>query len=491
MNAVIYARFSSANQTEASIDAQVRACRAYAAQNGYNIVEIYADEAVSGRTTNRIKYQKMLRDVKKGNFEAILIHKYDRIARNVGDHVNLSIRLKELNVLLIAVAQDFGESKEAKMMKTISWAMSEYYCDNLSEETMKGHQEAALKALHNGGHPPFGYDIKEQRYIINAMEAVFVRKMFDCAADRKGFKALIEEMDAAGIRGKRGKTIKYPQIYEILRNEKYTGVYLYSLTEAKDRSERRNKTGAIRIEHAFPAIIHEGLFERVQDIMKERKQSGKINVYKCSGLVYCGQCGSKMYAQTSHRKGHEYHRYICSNHCGIGCFSIELIDDIVTKYLEELFTPFNRRLIEDSLQRYVSDEKKYIKDFEREKDKRLEVLEKEYQSLMGMLKAGELPAPIFAKVVKELEINIKQTETLEKVQPQRDFSPAIVNQWLDSLLDTNDMMLPSVLVERIDITKTEAKVTSTLASVVGKIGCGGSQHILPTIMSWYVSKLSS
>ena len=123
-NAVIYARYSSDKQDEASIEAQVRACREYAAVKGYTVLEVYADEAISGKgskTVSRKAYQRMLRDVDQGLFDTILIHKYDRVARNLGEHVNLEKRLKDRRVDLIAVAQDFGNSNEAKIMRTLMW----------------------------------------------------------------------------------------------------------------------------------------------------------------------------------------------------------------------------------------------------------------------------------------------------------------------------------------------------------------------------------
>ncbi|MEY8420997.1 recombinase family protein [Oscillospiraceae bacterium 44-5] len=230
-DAVIYARYSSDKQDEASIEAQVRACREYAASKGYAVLEVYADEAVSGKgskTASRKAYQKLLRDVNKGRFDTILIHKYDRVARNLGEHVNLEKKLKDRAVELIAVAQDFGSSVEAKIMKTLMWSLSEYYLDNLSNETKKGHRETTMKAKHNGGYAPFGYDVVNQEYVVNELEAGYVRKIFDAAANREGFTAIIEELAAAGITGKRGKPIKYTQIYEMLRNEKYTGTYIYT-----------------------------------------------------------------------------------------------------------------------------------------------------------------------------------------------------------------------------------------------------------------------
>ena len=111
MNAVIYARYSSDKQSEDSIEAQVRASREYAAKHDLNVLCVYADEAISGKTANRAQYQKMLRDCDKGLFDTILIHKYDRIARNLGEHVNLEMKLKENGFALSDTAQDFGNSK--------------------------------------------------------------------------------------------------------------------------------------------------------------------------------------------------------------------------------------------------------------------------------------------------------------------------------------------------------------------------------------------
>ncbi len=213
--AVIYARFSSDKQDEASIEAQVRACREYAAAKDFAILEVYADEAVSGKgskTVSRKAYQRMLRDVDRGIFDTILIHKYDRAARNLGEHVNLEKRLKDKQVELIAVAQDFGTSAEAKIMRTLMWSLSEYYIENLSAEVRKGQRETALKGLHNGGYAPFGYDVVNRQYVVNELEAGYARKIFNAAANREGFTAIIQEMANAGITGKRGKPIKYTQI---------------------------------------------------------------------------------------------------------------------------------------------------------------------------------------------------------------------------------------------------------------------------------------
>lgn len=185
------------------------------------------------------------------------------------------------------MAQDFGTSAEAKIMRTLMWSLSEYYIDNLSSEVRKGQRETALKGLHNGGTAPFGYDVVNQQYVVNELEAGYVRKIFDAAANREGFTAIVAEMAAAGITGKRGRPIKYTQIYEMLRNEKYTGTYTFAPQQEKRREDRRSKPNAIRIEDALPKIISKAQFMEVQRIMTERKQTGKKAGYLCIGLVYC------------------------------------------------------------------------------------------------------------------------------------------------------------------------------------------------------------
>ncbi len=472
MNAVIYARYSSDKQTEDSIEAQVRACREYAARNHINISDIYADEAISGKTAGRAQYQKMLRDCEKGLFDTILIHKYDRIARNLGEHVNLEIKLKEKGITLIATAQDFGNTNESKIMRALMWSLSEYYLDNLSSEVKKGHRETALKGLHNGGFAPFGYDIVNQTYVINELEAAYVKRIFNAATNQEGFTNLIDEMQRAGIRGKRGKPIKYPQIYEILKNEKYTGVYVYSPSEERKRSERRNKPNAIRIENALPIIISKAQFEEVQRIMSERKQTGKKSNYLCSGLVFC-ECGAKMHAMTSKRKGHEYQYYICSQHCGAPATRVEDIDSAAFRYLHTLLSEKNQLRIAEALRQYQAGEGSRMEEFKAALSKRIEEKQKQYDSLLSNLSSGVLPAEVVADIASKMQQIKEEIAMLEVTEPPKDFTVEQIRTWLEALKNTPDDKAVRLLVSRIDIKqKTVINIESTLTSVLSEIGCG-------------------
>ena len=82
MKAVIYARYSSDGQREESIDGQLRECKEYAERHNMNIIGTYIDRALSAKSDNRPDFQKMIRDSAKKQFEAVLVWKLDRFARN-------------------------------------------------------------------------------------------------------------------------------------------------------------------------------------------------------------------------------------------------------------------------------------------------------------------------------------------------------------------------------------------------------------------------
>ena len=469
MRAVIYARFSSDNQNEESIHAQIRACNEYAQQHGITVVGTYADEAISGReskTELRREYQRMLRDTKKHIFDTILIHKYDRVARSLAEHVTLETRLKKEGIDLIAVGQNFGSSNEAKIMKALMWSLSEYYSDNLATETKKGLRETALKGLHNGGYAPFGYDVINRKYVINELEAAYVRKMFDCALNRKGFTDLIAEMKASGITGKRGKEIKYTQIYEILRNEKYCGVYVYSPDEEADRMDRRTKPNAIRLENGCPAIVDKTTFQEVQKIMKSREQAGRRADYLCSGIVYCANCGAKMHVHKSERKGHTYFYYSCSNKCGVGTVRLEDVDDAAKAYIRELLSEDTRAKVAQVLKTYKGHEQDRIEGFKAAIKKKVAEKETAYNNLLTNMSSTVLPPEVVSDLSEKLAQLKREIAELQEAEPPVDYTVDAIQEWLQSIRTAPDEKAVHLLIERIEVKKAENKTDFNIISTL-------------------------
>lgn len=476
MTAVIYARYSSDRQTEDSIEAQLRACNDYAKAKGYAVVGVYKDEAVSGKgsaTAARGQYQKLLRDCEKGQFEIILVHKYDRIARSMAEHINLATRLQSKGVELIATAQDFGHTNEAKIMRSLMWALSEYYIENLSDEVKKGHKENALKGIHNGGVPPFGYDVVDGRYIVNTLEAGYVKRLFEAAANRSGYVDILKEMSDAGILGKRGRPVRYTQVYEMLHNEKYTGTYVYSPKMPKTREDRRTRSDAIRIENALPAIIEKPLFEEVQRIMCGRKQVGAKAHYLCSGLVFCGACGSKMHAITTHRGDHSYSSYYCSGKCGVRLTPVSVIDAKALSYLHTLLKPENTQAIATALVIYQGNLRAIADDHNASIRREIAARNRKYDALMSNLSSGVLPPAVVADLGQKMASLKTEIETLRQTPPPKDFTAQQIMMWLEAIEAAPDEQAIHLLIDRITVyDRSDIRITSTLTPVVGDIGWG-------------------
>lgn len=459
MNAVIYARYSSDNQTEMSIDAQIRACTEYAVKHGLNIIRTYTDEAISGTTNKRPGYQQMLTDAFNEEYNTILIHKYDRIARSLEEQVNLRSKLKQLNIKLIAVAQDYGEGKDAELSKGIQWVLGEYYSANLAEETRKGHKELALKGMHNGGVAPFGYDVVDRKYQINELEAYYVRWMFRSCINGESYKEVIDAMAKANIIGKRGKPIGYNQIYDILRNEKYTGTYVYCEKEPENREERRSKPNAIRIYDAFPAIVDYDTWTQAQNIINSRRHSGPSHKHRCSGLVYCAECGAKMYLHRSTRKGHHYSRYVCSAKCGAPTILIEEIDAAVDAYLDELFSEKNIADVETALKNFKQYNKNSKEALRIEQNRRLKKVNEEIQNITQILLSGKFleNASYYDSLLSQ---KLKEREEIKNLKPNI-IKESEVRKWLSGIKNSN--YSPQIFIDRIEANTTQIVIRSNFS----------------------------
>lgn len=215
-SAVAYARFSSNNQREESIDAQKRQIDDYARQNGYKILTYYTDSAKSATTDDRPGFQQMFRDIPALKIDAVIVHKLDRFSRDRYDSALYRHKLKEQGVKLISVTENFDDSPESVILESVIEAMSEYYSKNLARETMKGLIENAYQCRHNGGKPPLGYDVDPttHNYVINEKEAAVVRKIFDMYLNGDSYEAIVTYMNAHGCRTK---------VRQCLQQKQHTG----------------------------------------------------------------------------------------------------------------------------------------------------------------------------------------------------------------------------------------------------------------------------
>ena len=203
--AALYARFSSNNQRDESIDAQERAIRKYAEENDIEIVEEYIDRSKTGTNTDREAFQRMLNDSRYGLFDMVIVHKLDRFARNRYDSAVSRNILKTNGVELYSVIEKFDDSPESIILEGLMEALNEYYSANLSREVMKGMKENALQCKYTGGYVPLGYRVDDNGHFrINEEEAQVVRRIFSGTIQGMSYRELQQECNEKSIRTRTG-----------------------------------------------------------------------------------------------------------------------------------------------------------------------------------------------------------------------------------------------------------------------------------------------
>ncbi|ACL75220.1 recombinase family protein [Ruminiclostridium cellulolyticum] len=227
------------NCREESIDAQIRAINEYDPRNEHSIVKIYTAEAQSATTDNRPQFLQMMKDSATGLFNAVIVHKLDRFSRDRYDSAFYKRQLKKNGVKLISVLENLDDSPESIILESVLEGMVEYYSANLAHEVMKGMKDTALQCRHNGGTPTLGYDVlPDKSYAVNESEARITRTIFEMYASGHSYNEIIDTMNREGYRSKFGRSFGKNSLHDILRNEKYTGTYIFNRTGCRFCRER-------------------------------------------------------------------------------------------------------------------------------------------------------------------------------------------------------------------------------------------------------------
>ena len=299
MNAVIYARYSSDNQREESIEGQLRECKEYADQNGITVVRTYIDRALSAKTDSRPQFQQMIHDSATHTFEAVLSWKLDRFSRNRYDSAHYKRILKNNRVHVVSVTEPISNTPEGIMLESLLEGMAEYYSAELAEKVSRGHKENALKAKFNGGPVPLGYRIdSEHHYQIDPNTAPVVQEAFHRYAAGESIRSIIESLNARGIRNSRGNPFTKNSFQTLLKNRRYLGEYRYKDTVIPD---------------AIPAIIDLDCFDAVQrrcEIHRQAPAHNKADVhYLLTTKLFCGKCGAMMAGESGRSHTGTVHCY--------------------------------------------------------------------------------------------------------------------------------------------------------------------------------------
>lgn len=302
MKAVIYARYSSDNQREESIEGQLRECTAFAQKNDITILRNYIDRAFSAKTDNRPAFQEMIKDSGKKLFDAIIVWKLDRFARNRYDSARYKAALKKNGVKVVSATEVISDGAEGIILESVLEGYAEYYSADLSEKVIRGMTENALKGKFNGGRLPIGYVVDEEHHLqIDPTTAPFILEAYKRYADGATMTQIRDWLNEQGVSSKRGMPMNYNNVQLLLHNRRYIGEFRY-----RD----------IVVPTGIPPIVPKDLFDRVQERMAKNKKAPARHKaeddYLLTTKLFCGYCGAYLCGEagTSHA-GKVYHYYKC------------------------------------------------------------------------------------------------------------------------------------------------------------------------------------
>ncbi len=296
--AVIYARYSSDNQTEQSIEGQLRVCQDYAQRNDIVIIKTYIDRAMTGTNDNRPDFQQMIKDSDKKEFEHVIVYKLDRFSRNKYETAKYKKILKDNGVKLLSAMENIPDTPEGIILESLLEGMAEYYSAELAQKVKRGMKETRLKGNFTGGNIIYGYKVENHKIIIDEEKAEVIRFIYEQYSLGTYVKDIIAELNSKRIFNK-GKPFARNTIYNILKNEKYSGVYRF-----KDEI----------FENMYPAIVPNEIYTKVRnkiDLNKYGKRSTEL-VYLLRHKLKCGYCGMPISAESGTAKdGSKRHYYKC------------------------------------------------------------------------------------------------------------------------------------------------------------------------------------
>ena len=349
----LYARYSSDNQSVASIDDQLRVCRDHAVREKWRVVDTYQDPAISGASvTLRPGIQALLQDARQRKFDIVLAEALDRISRDQADIATLFKHLRFAGVQIVTLAE--GDISELHV--GLKGTMNALFLKDLAAKTHRGLQGRVEKGKAGGGLC-YGYDVVKRtnsegeplrgERAINEAEARIVRRIFREFAAGRSPRAIAADLNHEGVPGPLGRawgdtTIRghVSRGTGILNNELYVGVLVWNRQRyVKDPSTGRRvsrpnpETEWIRTNVPELRIVDDALWRAAKDRQAElakqfesttigvrearakRIHSLRRPAFLLSGLLTCGCCGGKYGIIARDRYGclNHYRRSTCDN----------------------------------------------------------------------------------------------------------------------------------------------------------------------------------
>ncbi len=340
MRYAAYVRISSEEQVgNYSIDAQKRGIETWVIANGGILTQVYSDEGHSGRTADRPAFKRMRQDARKHKFDAIIVHKFDRFARNRTDALAIKSLLRHdygIKIFSVSEPSEDSDGPMGALIEGIMESVADWYSQNLAAETAKGKKERSHQGKHNN-RAPFGLKKNAEKNLVpdeNELPGL-IMAFKQYATGNFSDNMIAELLNEAGYKSKTGRPFSKETIRDILQNKTYLGKIKYQKYKRRSDGTRSFENPIEWFEGTHEAVIDEELFEQCQKVRAQRrshrKATPKFNPYLLRNLIYCHDCCSHPPEKNTFRnygklrpqaqsKGKRYRYYRCrSKELGYDC----------------------------------------------------------------------------------------------------------------------------------------------------------------------------
>ena len=375
----------------------------------------------------------MISDASKKQWDAILVYKLDRFARNRYDSAIYKTKLRKYGVSVLSAMENISDSPEGVILESVLEGMAEYYSVDLSQKVTRGMLEGAHKCKTNGVRI-YGYtETPDKHYAVDENAAQAVKMIFKMYNNGEPVKDIITYLKANGYKTHENKDFNHSKIQRILSDERYTGIYKFS---------------DVVVPGGIPSIIDEECFKKARvrakaNQHKKSTQKSKVK-YMLTFKLFCGTCGAAMVGESGRSKnGSTYNYYKCSAHkkgsnCKGRTIRKEYIEEIVIK---EIFDNIlNRKEVIERIAVRIS---KIYSDEAKQNDNS-EYLKKEISetenSINNLLKAIEQGIITDSTKRRLNELELQKSDLTKELEKAIIYSAPVIskNEIIDFFSDMSD-----------------------------------------------------
>ena len=473
-----YCRVSTDSEDQQnSLMAQMRYYKNFLADSETErLVFVYADEGITGtRMDKREEFQRMLKDCRRGKIDRIIVKSISRFARNTKDCLSVLRELKLLGIsvmfekenidtvnitdeIMVTIMGGLAQEESSSISKNVRWSIR----SKMKNGTVKFHSA------------PLGYDLYEGNLIINKREAEIVKSIYKMFLSGMGYDSICRELNESKVIKNDKGTKWFLASIQFLINEMYIGDSLwqknYNTSMPYKKVRNKGELEKYYINNTHEAIITKEEFEKVQELIEQRKHSNKnlINNYPLSKKVYCGECGSLFKRRFKNEKSY----WICREHyynaenCRTKQISEQVFYTAFTAMYNKLkanysviFTPMLTQLQELKNKKYGGN-KQYIeinKEIAQLKEQTHVLARLKTKGFLGESKYIEQVTEINARIEKlsrELRKIVRCDDEDEMIEQIKEIA-SIIENGTDLMTEFDDVMFESLIEKIIVKNQTE------------------------------------